>query len=250
MSAPIMAEIIAHRGASHDAPENTMAAIQLAWKQQADAVEIDVQFSRDGHLVVIHDPNTRKTAGVRKNVSDQTLAELKTLDVGRWKNSVWTGETIPSLAEVMKSIPEGKRLFVEIKCGAECLPKFVEAFKGSGRKAEQIVPIGFSLETMRGLKKMLPELEVCWIAEFKRTWQGGWSPTAEFLIQQAKEAGLDGLDLGANGPVDKVFAGKVHAAELKLYIWTVDSPSKAKELVNAGVDGITTNRPGWLRSSL
>ena len=96
MSTPIMAEIIAHRGASHDAPENTMAAIKLAWKQQADAVEIDVQFSRDGHLVVIHDPNTRKTAGVRKNVSDQTLAELKTLDVGRWKNSVWTGETIPS----------------------------------------------------------------------------------------------------------------------------------------------------------
>jgi glycerophosphoryl diester phosphodiesterase len=245
-----MAEIIAHRGASYDAPENTMAAIELAWKQHADAVEIDVQFSRDGHLVVIHDANTRKTAGVRRNVSDQTLAQLKTLDVGRWKNDTWIGETIPSLAEVMEVVPEGKRLFVEIKCGAECLPQFVEAFRSSGRNAAQIVPIGFSLETMRDLKKALPELEVCWIAEFKRTWQGGWSPTAEFLIEQAQEAGLDGLDLGVNGPVDKVFAGKVHAAKLKLYMWTVDAPIKARELIAAGVDGITTNRPQWLRSNL
>jgi len=242
-------EIIAHRGASHDAPENTLASIQLGWKQKADAVEIDVQFSKDGHVVVIHDDNTRKTGGVHKKVSAQTLAELKALEVGRWKHAKWTGERLPTLGEALATIPEGGRMFVEIKCGAECIPKFVEDFRRSGRKPAQVVPIGFSLETMRLLKKALPELEVCWIAEFKRTLRG-WSPTAERLIQQARDARLDGLDVSAKGPVDSSFAQKVHAAGLKLYLWTVDSPARARELSAAGVDGLTTNRPEWLRSKL
>ena len=66
-------EIIAHRGASHDAPENTLAAVQLAWQQHADAVEVDVRISRDGQLVVIHDDNTRRTGKAARKVSDETL---------------------------------------------------------------------------------------------------------------------------------------------------------------------------------
>jgi len=242
-------EIIAHRGASHDAPENTLASIRLGWQQNADAVEIDVQFSRDGHIVVIHDDNTRKTAGVRRKVSAQTLAQLRALDVGRWKHAKWARERIPTLAGAFATIPDGKRLFVEIKCGAECIPKFVQDFRASGREAGQVVPIGFSLETMRQLKQALPELEICWIVAFRRTLRG-WSPKAEKLIERATEAGLDGLDVGGRGPVDAAFARKVHDAGLKLYIWTVDSVSKAKRLIAAGVDGITTNKPGWLRSEL
>jgi glycerophosphoryl diester phosphodiesterase len=242
--------IIAHRGASFDAPENTIAAIQLAWLQKADAVEVDVQFSKDGHVVVIHDDSTRKTAGVRRKVADQTIRELKMLDVGRWKHRKWTGERIPTLREVFAVVPAGKRLFVEIKCGAECLPAFVDDFGRSGLEPGQVVPIGFSIGTMRRLKKALPELEVCWIAEFKRTWRGTWGPAAEKLISDAKAAGLDGLDVGARGPVDTTFADKVYEAGLKLYIWTVDSPIKAGQMIAAGVDGITTNKPGWLRDSV
>lgn len=242
-------DIIAHRGASFDAPENTLASIQLGWKQNADAVEIDVQFSKDGHIVVIHDDNTRKTAGVRKKVSAQTLAELKALGVGRWKHAKWASERILTLAEAFATIPDGKQLFVEIKCGPECIPKFVQDFKASGKDPGQVVPIGFALETMRQLKRALPDLEVCWIAEFKRTLRG-WSPTAEKLIAQATEAGLDGLDVSGKGPVNAEFVRKVHLADLKLYIWTVDSAIRAKQLIEAGVDGITTNKPGWLRSQL
>src|SRR5258708_20977535 len=76
-------EIIAHRGASDEAPENTLASINLGWQQNADAVEVDVYLSKDGQIVVIHDALTSKTAGVRRRVSDQTLAELKRLDVDR-----------------------------------------------------------------------------------------------------------------------------------------------------------------------
>lgn len=247
---PAGTEIVAHRGASFDAPENTLAAIHLAWKQKADAVEIDVQFSKDGQIVVIHDDNTRKIAGVRKKVSAQTLAELKALEVGSWKAAKWTGERIPTLAETLATIPDGKRLFVEIKCGAECVPQFVEDFRRSRKKPAQVAPIGFGLETMRHLKRAMPDLEVCWISDFKRAWNGRWTPNAERLVAQATEAGLDGLDVSGRGPVDAAFARKVHEAGLKLYIWTVDAPAKARRLIAAGVDGITTNKPGWLRSKI
>jgi glycerophosphoryl diester phosphodiesterase len=243
-------EIIAHRGASFDAPENTLAAVQLAWKQNADAVEVDVQFSKDGHIVVIHDDSTRKTAGVRRKVSAQTLGDLKALDAGAWKGKRWGGERIPTLREVFAVVPKGKRLFVEIKCGRECIPSFVSDFRTSGLKCEQVVPIGFSLETMRQLKVALPGLEMCWIVEFKRTWRGGWSPSLKQLIAETKAAGFDGLDVSRKGPVEGQFVRKIHAAGLKLYIWTVDSASTAKGLVAAGIDGITTNKPQWLRERI
>jgi glycerophosphoryl diester phosphodiesterase len=100
---------------------------------------------------------------------------------------------------------------------------------------------------MRRLKQALPELEVCWIAEFKRTLRG-WSPKVETLIARTLGAGLDGLDVGQRGPVNAAFTRRVHEAGLKLYIWTVDSASRARQLMAAGVDGITTNKPAWLRA--
>jgi glycerophosphoryl diester phosphodiesterase len=243
-------DLIAHRGASHDAPENTLASVRLGWAQGADAVEVDVRQSRDGHIVVIHDAHTRRIAGVTRRVRAQTLEELRALDVGRWKHPRWAGEKAPALAEVIETVPPGKRLFVEIKCGPECLPQFVDTVKRSGKTPSQVVPIGFDLTTMKLVKWALAEWEVAWVQGFRRNWRGGWRPTAEKLIVQAKEAGLDALDLGGRGPVNADFAAKVHGVGLKLYIWTVDSVGLARRLIAAGVDGITTNRPGWLREEI
>lgn len=243
-------DIIAHRGASHDAPENTLASVRLGWEQGADAVEVDVRQSRDGHIVVIHDANTRRIARVNRRVSAHTLEELRQLDVGGWKHPRFAGERIPTLAEVIETVPSGKRLFVEIKCGPECLPQFVDTVARSGKSPSQVVPIGFDLTTMKLVKWAMPDWEVAWVQAFRRNWRGGWTPTAEHLIAHAKQAGLDGLDLGGRGPVNRTFTDKVHAAGLKLYIWTVDSPAIASRLAAAGVDGIATNRPGWLREKL
>lgn len=243
-------DIIAHRGASHDAPENTLAAVRLGWAQGADAVEVDVRQTRDSRIVVIHDAHTRRTAGMTRRVAAQTFDELRALDVGRWKHPRFVGEKIPTLAEVLETVPPGKRLFVEIKSGPECLPEFVDAVKSSGKAASQVVPIGFDLTTMKLVKWALPDCEVAWVQGFRRNWRGGWRPTAEKLIVSAKEAGLDALDLGGRGPVNQTFAAKVHAARLNLYIWTVDSPAKASRLMASGVDGITTNRPAWLREKI
>ena len=241
---------IAHRGASHDAPENTLASVHLAWEQGADAVEVDVQQSRDGHIMVIHDAHTRRTAGLNRRVRAQTLVELRALDAGRRKHRRWAGEKIPMLSEVLDTIAGGQRLFVEIKCGPDSVPEFVETIKQSKATPARVVPIGFNLVTMKLIKWALPQHEVCWVQGFRRTWHGRWTPTAERLIDQAKGAGLDGLDVGARGPVNKSFVEKVHAAGLTLYIWTVDSPVRGRRLAEAGVDGLTTNRPGWLREQL
>ena len=155
-------EIIAHRGASHDAPENTLAAIRLGWAQGADAVEIDVHCSKDGHVVVIHDADLRRTAGVSRRVAAQTLNELKAFDVGSWKDARFADEHIPTLAGAMATVPDGKRLFVEVKCGPECVPAFVKTFHASGKAASQIVPIGFGIETMRPSSRRCPNWRWRW----------------------------------------------------------------------------------------
>jgi glycerophosphoryl diester phosphodiesterase len=242
-------EIIAHRGASFDAPENTLSAINLAWKQGADAVEVDVHLSRDGRVVVIHDANTRKTGGLKRDVCDQTWGELQKLDVGRWKAEEFLDERIPDLDQALATIPAGKRFFIEVKCDDGFVEAAAETLRKHGGK--QIVVIGFSIETMKRVKATFPQLEVCWIVEFKRRLgTRSWTPSPAAVIEQAQKAGLDGLDCGARGPITKQFAESVKKAGLQVYVWTVDTVLRARELRDAGIDGVTTNRPGWLREQL
>src|SRR5689334_4730207 len=84
-SSPILAaDIVGHRGASHDAPENTLASFKLGYQQNADADELDIYLTKDGKIVVMHDADTGRTGGVKKKVVDQTFAELRTQDIGKW----------------------------------------------------------------------------------------------------------------------------------------------------------------------
>ena len=245
-------EIVAHRGASFDAPENTLASLRLGFEQGADAGELDIHLSKDGQAVLMHDASTRRTGGVDKPVAEQTLAELRALDVGVWKELRWANERVPTLAEALATTPQGKRMFVEIKCGVEVLPELERVIRASGKKPEQIVLIGFGLETMRAAKALLPDLEACWLASYKAG-ADGRIPGAEELIEKAKQAGMDGLDLNARfllGQAGPGFAAKVREAGLKLYAWTVDDPAQARALAALGVDGITTNRPAWLREQI
>ncbi len=241
---------VAHRGASFDAPENTLAAIHLAWRQRADAVEIDVHSSKDGKLLAIHDHNTRRTAGVNRKVTGQTLAELRALDAGRWKGVEWLGEKIPTLEEVLASVPPGKRLFIEIKSRTNVAPALAKVLTRSTCRPAQIILISFSLMGMMSLKRTFPQMEVCWLKILRRHWRTRRWPDTGKLLQKLKTAGLDGLDLKANKAITSSLVKKIHDAGLKLYVWTVDSPAEAKRLAQAGVDGITTNRPGWLRAQL
>ena len=249
LTAGTKVEIIGHRGASVDAPENTVAAIKLAWQQKADASEFDIFLTKDGKIVVIHDKDTKRVAGVDKKVADQTLAEIRLLDAGKWKGMQFVGEKIPLLEEMLATVPNGKRVFVEVKTGPEIVPELDRVLKASKLKPEQTPIISFNAEVIAEIKKARPDLAAYWIVSMTAA-KGKKLPTAEALIAKAKAIKADGLDLSAEPALDKAFCDKVKNAGLKLYVWTVNDVAVAQRMVAIGVDGITTDRPGWLREQL
>ncbi|MCX6902801.1 MAG: glycerophosphodiester phosphodiesterase [Verrucomicrobia bacterium] len=243
-------EIVGHRGASFDAPENTVTSEKLAFQQGADAGECDIYLTRDGKIMVMHDADTFRTGGVSNKLSRSASTDLRKLEIGQWGQ--WKGkgfsEKIPFLEEFLDIVPDGKRLFIEIKCGPEILPELERVLGRSGKKPEQIVIIGFSYDVVKKSKERMPQYQSLWLATSdKKTKQ---YPPVDQLIKQAQAAHLDGLDLHAGFPIDSAFVAKVHQAGLKLYTWTVDDPGVAGQEAAAGVDGITTNRPEWLRGQL
>ena len=240
-------EIVAHRGASHDAPENTVSAFKLGWEQGADLVELDVYLSKDGEIVAMHDKDTKRTAGVAKPVVAQTLEELRALDVGKWKGAKWAGERVPTMSDVIATIPEGKRLFIEIKCGPEILPKLKQVLDASGRDKKHFEVIAFNYDVMKQGKELMPEIRMHWLVAPKKNQP---VPSVEEMIAKAKAAKVDGLNLSKEFPIDQEFAKKIKDAGLNFYVWTVNDAEHAKRLVEAGVEGIATDRPGWLRAKL
>lgn len=108
--------IIAHRGASWAAPENTLAAAELAWQEGADAVEADFRLTADGRLVAIHDESTLRVSGVNLPVAETTLGQLRRLDVGAWKDQRWVGQRLATLDEMLATTPPDRQFVIEIKC--------------------------------------------------------------------------------------------------------------------------------------
>lgn len=245
-----MVEIVAHRGASYEAPENTLPAVKLAIERGADAVEIDVFATKDRHIVAIHDADTERVAGVRLDVAQSTLEELRALDVGSWKGERWRGTRIPTLEEVLHVIPEDRRLLIEVKCGKEALPDLERAIDASGKRTQATL-ISFSYPVIRSSKNTMPDIPAYWIYGFSVREKARWgNPSLNGLIRLAAKAGLDGLDLHGDGPFDKTFVDRLKQQGMDLYVWTVNDPKRARELVAMGVRGITTDRPGYLREHL
>ena len=236
-------EIIAHRGSSYTAPENTVASNKLAWEQKSDAVECDIYLSKDGKIIVMHDGNTARTTRVSLEIAKTESKYLRELDNGSYRGEQYADELIPYLDEILKVMPKHGHMYIEIKCGVEILPELKKTVEKCG-KAKQLRFIGFGLETMRECKKLMPNIPAYWLASNNPA-----TPYGPKLIQMAKDAGLDGLDLHFGG-VDQILADGVKAAGMKLYIWTVDDANEAKRVASLGVAGITTNRPDYIRQEL
>lgn len=242
--------LIAHRGESYDAPENTITAINLAWLQNADAVEIDIHLTKDNEIVVIHDSNTKRTSGVSSVVKFRSLEELKKLDVGSSKGEKWINERIPVLQEVLKIIPPEKSIFIEVKCTIELFDALKNVLETSALNNSQIKLIGFDLRVMSSLKKSFPLYDVYWCKRINREkiilTQWGWDK----VIAVAKKNNLDGLNLSYSGCLNKKVVEKIKSNDLKLYVWIVNDPRKADRLISYGVDGIMSDRTGWLRNKI
>ncbi len=244
-------KLIAHRGESADAPENTMAAFRLAYARHADAIELDVHLTKDDELLVCHDPDTERTTGTCMMIRESLVEELRALDAGVWKGPQWAGEKLPTLAEVVTTLPSEMRCFIEVKVGPEAIPALEKIVRQFSTKADQLVIMSFVPETVAEAKRRMPHITAYLLSSFEHDKVVlAWTPTAQNLIDQTKAIGADGIGLHHEGPVNRSFVYHLKTAGLAIYIWTVDDAALARRLIQTGVDGITTNRAGWMREQL
>lgn len=244
--------IIAHRGASFDAPENTLAAFHLAFAQGADGIEADFRLSADGELLCIHDALTGRTAGTNLRVATHSLAELRRLDIGAWKGTQWQGERIPTLAEVLAMIPAGKSFFIEFKCGVEVIPPLHKILGASSAIARgELRFLAFNASLLAALKTEFPTIKSCLNVEYHRVGLiGPWRPQPQKILRMLADCKGDGLSSAAHPLVDAPFVEIMHAAGREVHIWTVDLLADARHYQKIGADSLLSNRPELLRQGL
>ncbi len=233
---------IANRGASYLAPENTLAAVKQAWESGTDAVMVNVRLSKDNRLMVIYDKTTRRTCSGKKTLEIETTPSmlLRDLDAGSWKGAGFKGEKIPYLSEIIETIPENKTLFIDLICGDEALRSLKRTIEKSG-KQKQLAFISSEMKVITEVKKAYPENKCYWSSDLKIQ--------LKKKAEQAIEEGLTGISLKHN-LINEEITSLTKDNNIELLSFTVDDPAVAKELLEAGVTGIITNRPVWLKNEL
>jgi glycerophosphoryl diester phosphodiesterase len=250
--------IIAHRGASALAPENTLAAFERALQDRADGIEFDVRLARDQMPVIIHDATLKRTAGLNASIATLSSAELATIDVGSWFNrrfpsrarAEYSGETIPTLSRVFELIaPRCRLLYVELKCEAAETIALVERVIAEVRAhelEERVVIESFSLAAVAEVKRIAPELRTA--AAFERRIKRPHI-SARTLLQRARACAADELAL-QRSLVSRRMVEAAHHCGLPIVVWTVDHPSWAGRANALGLRAVITNDPAKMRAAL
>jgi glycerophosphoryl diester phosphodiesterase len=244
--------IIAHRGASHDAPENSLSAFKLAIEQDADGFEADFYLTSDGKIACFHDKDTKRISGKKWLVVKTPLAKLQSLDVGSWKGPRWKGEKMPTMDEVLAAVPVGKKIFIELKSSVEIVKPMAKVIDASSLEPEQIVIISFHADAIAECKKQLPHLKALWLCRYEEQKDGSFTPGVEEVAATLKRIRADGFNSEARPEhFDEAFIKRLGELGCKEFsVWTVDDPKVADYYARLGAWAITTNRPGWLRQKL
>jgi glycerophosphoryl diester phosphodiesterase len=229
-----MPKIIAHRGASAHAPENTIAAFQLALEQGADGIELDVMLSKDGHLVVIHDDTVDRTTDGKGYVREMTLEELKSLDAGE-------GQSIPTLDEVFETF--GGRFIINVE-----LKNYTSVFDGlpietakmvkNHQLGNSVIVSSFNPFNLPRFHARMPEVDLGLLTQPNTAKKWVWR-----LFK------YDALHPHFSD-VDQVLVAALHSRNRKVNVWTVDEPSEIQRLAALEVDSIITNDPKAAREVL
>ncbi len=247
---PRRIEVIGHRGASGDAPENTLAAFELALAQGADGIEFDVHLSRDNVPVVIHDARLERTTSGSGRVSRYTASALAKLDAGSWFNRRFPSQArepyracrVPLLEEVLAWVRARRcRAYLEIK---QTRPRYRDIHKavlewvyGAGVQS-QVTIISFHLPTLRRIRRLDPGIELG--IDFVRPL---------LAITRARRIPAGTL-LPHWRAARRRWIARAHRAGLKVVAWGLDDPRWMPRKISDGVDGIITSYPAWLRASL
>jgi len=233
-------EVVAHRGFSAVAPENTLASARQAIRAGADGSECDVYRSKDGAIVLMHDPTVNRTTNGKGKITELTLARLKSLDAGAWKGKKFAGERIPTLDELL-AVHKGTGCapVVEIKMKGIEQP-VIEAIHRAGLMDKAAV-IAFDGEVVLEVRSREPRLPCAWL--FGGALQGTPAERADWLEKKAKqEYRTNMLDLGYS-VLSRELVAELHRRGMVVWAWTVDDPVIIDALMRWGVDSITTNRP-------
>jgi glycerophosphoryl diester phosphodiesterase len=236
--------IVAHRGASAEAPGNTIPAFELAWGQSADAIEGDFHLSQDSEIVCIHDRDTKRIAEQKLVVKDSNFEVLRALQFRKDFSKGHADLHIPSFAEVAHTVPEDGKFYIEIKSDSKILPHLEKALKRSNLRKEQIVLISFETKVIEAAKKADPDMKAVWLTSLKKTRKGQFEPSAAEVIRQLKELNADGVSVKAISELTKSYIQTIKAAGFEFHVWTVNTPEHAKQLAGYGVNSITTDYPG------
>lgn len=233
----IETQITAHRGSSMDAPENTLPAIQLAIDQMADFVEIDVQETSDGEIILLHDKSFKRTCGVNRQPSKMTYEEIKLLDAGSYMGEEYKGTQVPTLAQVL-ALCKGKiNLNIELKNnGSPNLPEKVAAMVEEFGMEEQCVFTSTSLAFLTKVKEYNEDLKTGYILS-----------TAYGNIYDTQ--GVDFLSVNY-GLVNAKGLETAHENGLEVHVWTVNSKTVIERMKRLGVDNIITDYPVLVREIL
>lgn len=224
-------EIVAHRGDSFRFPENTMAAFRGAAAAGADYAELDVRQTEDGVLVVMHDSNLLRTAGVDREICDVTYDELRSLKV-KENGVLWSGrETIPTLQEVLQSLKESSLMLeIELKpCRGDSCEKDVVSLILNKNLQSRCLIASSDCGILRRVKSYAPELKTVYVG-------------CDFESCLLRMQYADAISLKE----DCVNASVVqlsHAAGKPIYVWTIDTKQMLDEVIALGVDGVVTDNP-------
>jgi glycerophosphoryl diester phosphodiesterase len=244
--------IIGHRGASYDAPENTLAAFRLALEQGADGFEADFYRTASGQAICFHDKDTKRISGKKLLIAKAPFDDLRKLDVGSWKDPKWHAERMATLDEVLALVPAGKKIFIELKSGPEIVAPMAKAIESSSLAPEQIVIISFNADAIAECKRKLPHIRAHWLSGYEEQPDGHFIPTKEEVAATIRRIGADGFGSSANPKhFDAEFIRYLNENGCReFHVWTVNDPQIARLYQKLGAWSITTDRPGWLREQL
>lgn len=230
--------IFAHRGASAHAPENTIAAFELAVAQQADGIELDVKLTSDGHVVVHHDATVNRTTNGQGKLKDLSLAELKKLDAGSSFSEQFRGETIPTLEEVFEAV--GGRTFINIELTNYNTPRdqLVETVCMLVKKHQmqkRILFSSFFAGNLSRARSYLPDVPTGLLA-FNGV-LGAWARSFGFVFGKYQALHPYLKDMTQQEVL------RVHRLKRRVHVWTVNTQEDMRRLFGWGVDAIFTDDP-------
>src|SRR5262245_55703092 len=233
--------VIAHRGASARAPENTIAAFELAIDLGADAIGLEVHLSKDGHPVVIHDFSLERTTDGAGAVRDHTVRELKRLDAGGWRGRGFRGQRVQTLLEVLERFRGRARFWIELAGGSDLYPGIEEKVVSAMEIYEVVdraLLVSFDQAALLQIRGLAADLRLGAQLDHPPVDPAMFAPG--FIQAICPSARV----------LDEAEAARIRQAGLDCYVWTVNEPAQMDRLVTWGVSGIVTDRPDVLRARL